>query len=86
MKLAATLAAVALGLCAGTGLAQAQSAPPGAQTLFTPRGPAIVTGRPGGVQTAILPQGGTGVVTNNGNGTSTIVGANGQVTTVPNQF
>ena len=36
-----------------------------------------------GVQTYTDPKGGTGIVVPNGNGTSTLIGADGSVTTVP---
>ena len=76
--------AAAVALCGGTAFAQAPHASFGTHTLFTPRGTAVITGQSSGVQSAIMPGGGAGVVMNNGNGTSTITGANGLVTTVPN--
>lgn len=78
------LAVAAVVLCAGTAFAQAPQTASGTRMLFTPRGPAITTGQSTGVQSAFLPDGGTGIVINNGNGTSTITGSNGLVTTVPN--
>lgn len=70
---------------AGSALAQSPHPSGSTHTLATPHGSAIVTGQSSGVQSAFLPGGGTGIVTNNGNGFSTIAGANGQVTTVPSQ-
>lgn len=54
------------------------------RTLITPQGP--VTTNPGGngITTYTMPNGGTGIVVPNGNGTSTLVGPDGSVTTVPN--
>ena len=70
---------------AGAALAQSPHPSGGTHTLATPRGSAIVTGQSSGVQSALMPGGGTGIVTNNGNGFSPIPGANGLVTTVPSQ-
>ena len=57
---------------------------PVGQTVFTPRGPAVTTGQAGSFGTTTLPGGaGTGVLLNNGNGTSTLTGPNGVPTTVP---
>ena len=77
-------AAAAVVLCAGTAFAQAPQTSSGTRMLLTPRGPAITTGQSSGFQSAFLPDGGTGIIMNNGNGTSTITGSNGLVTTVPN--
>ena len=84
MKQTVVMAMIAAALSAGTAFAQAPHSSLGTHTLFTPRGTAVITGQSSGVQSAIMPGGGTGVVMNNGNGTSTITGANGLVTTVPN--
>jgi hypothetical protein len=44
------------------------------QPLFTPRGPAFVTGHVGSFATTTLPgRGGQGLLMNNGNGTSTLI-------------
>jgi hypothetical protein len=59
----------------------AQPAPP-VRTLQTPQGPATVSGGPG-VQTYTSPTGATGLVVPNGNGTSTLIGPDGSVQTVP---
>jgi hypothetical protein len=59
--------------------------PPAGRTVQTPGGPAV-TGNPvggSGVQTTILPGGGQGIMIPNGNGTSTLIGPSGSVTTVP---
>jgi hypothetical protein len=78
------LAAIVIGP-AGAAFARSPHPSGGTHTLATPRGSAVVTGQSSGVQSALLPGGGTGIVTNNGNGFSTITGANGQVTTMPSQ-
>ena len=59
-------------------------APP-PQTKFypTPSGPAPGTSMGNGVQTYTDPKGGIGIVVPNGNGTSTLIGPDGSVTTVP---
>lgn len=62
----------------------AGGAPAAGQTVLTPRGPAFTTGQVGGIQTTTLPGGaGQGLLMNNGNGTSTLTGPGGLVTTVP---
>lgn len=44
------------------------------QPVFTPRGPAFVTGQVGSFATTTLPgRGGQGLLMNNGNGTSTLI-------------
>ena len=58
--------------------------PPSIQVLPTPRGPAVSTQTGNGVQTYTDPKGGTGIVVPNGNGTSTLIGPDGTITTVPN--
>lgn len=85
MKLLASASAVVVAFSAGIAFAQTPSAPRSGQTLITSQGPAIVTGSwgGGGVQTAIMPGGSQGVVTSNGNNTSTIMTPDGQITTVP---
>ncbi len=84
MELLASASAVVVAFSAGIAFAQTPSAPRSGQTLITSQGPAIVTGSwGGGVQTAIMPGGSQGVVTSNGNNTSTIMTPDGQITTVP---
>ena len=56
---------------------------PTTQVLPTPNGPAVSTQTGNGVQTFSDPRGGTGIVVPNGNGTSTLIGPDGTVTTVP---
>ncbi len=54
------------------------------QPILTGRGPVFTTGRVGDMQTTTLPGGaGEGLLMNNGNGTSTLTGLGGSVTTVP---
>ena len=93
------VAAAALTLSAGPLLAQPVTGPaapvaggaggvsaghPVGQTVVTPRGPAVTTGGAGSFGTTTLPGGaGTGILLNNGNGTSTLTGPNGVPTTVP---
>lgn len=56
---------------------------PGA-SVVTPRGPAVVTGRLGSMAVTTLPgAGGAGLLTNNGNGTSTLTTPGGIPQTVP---
>lgn len=83
---AAIAAALLVGLC---GPAWAQGATPdsqgptGGQSLFTARGPAIVTGHIGSTETTTVPgSGGQGLLMNNGNGTSTLVVPGGMPQTV----
>ncbi len=55
-----------------------------ARIVPTSRGAVVTTGRIGQMQTTTLPSGGgEGILTNNGNGTSTLVGSNGGITIVP---
>ncbi|MGH3579443.1 MAG: hypothetical protein ACRDU0_18045 [Mycobacterium sp.] len=62
----------------------ATAAPNAGRAIFTLRGPAVTTGRVGNMQTMALPGGGgVGLLMNNGNGTSTLTGPGGVVTTVP---
>ena len=49
----------------------------------TPSGPGAVSGEGGGYRTITLPNGTTGIVVPNGNGTSTVIYSNGQVQTIP---
>jgi hypothetical protein len=49
-------------------------APTAGQSFVTSRGPAFVTGHFGSMETTTLPgSGGQGLLTNNGNGTSTLI-------------
>ena len=58
--------------------------PDAGQVIVTGRGPVFTTGRVGVAQTTTLPGGaGEGLLMNNGNGTSTLTGPGGIVTTVP---
>ncbi len=58
--------------------------PDAGQVVVTGRGPVFTTGRIGSMQTTTLPGGaGEGLLMNNGNGTSTLTGPGGFVTTVP---
>jgi hypothetical protein len=53
-------------------------------TIITPRGPIVTTGRAGSFTTTTLPRrAGQGLLFPNGNGTSTLIGPRGSVTTVP---
>ena len=54
-----------------------------AGTLSTPKGNAILTTGPNGIITYTLPSGATGRAIDNGNGTMTLIGADGQVMSVP---
>ena len=58
--------------------------PDAGQVVVTGRGPVFTTGGIGAMQTTTLPGGaGTGLLMNNGNGTSLLTGPGGVVTTVP---
>jgi hypothetical protein len=58
--------------------------PPRSGTIQTPQGPAALSSGGGGVQTYTPPTGGgVGLVVPNGNGTSTLIGPDGSVQTVP---
>jgi hypothetical protein len=86
MKTALFVAALVLELSSIAAVAQPSPQPPPGGTVFTPRGPGFVTGPArGGLQTTILPnEGGQGILENNGNGTSTLITPQGQISTVPN--
>jgi hypothetical protein len=60
-----------------------QPAPKG-QVFQTPGGPVVSNPGSNGIQTFTSPKGGQGIVIPNGNGTSTLIGPDGSVTTVPN--
>lgn len=62
-----------------------QSQQPSPSRLYPIPGGAVGTQTGNGVQTYTDPKGGTGVVVPNGNGTSTLVGADGSITTVPDR-
>ena len=94
MKTTLILSAAVLALVAQRCLARASeqiaanspfgiTTPYAGQTFFTSRGAAVTTGRVGNMQTTILPGGGVGLLMNNGNGTSTLTGPGGIVTTGP---
>ena len=54
------------------------------QAVITGQGPVFTTGRVGNMQTTTLPgEPGVGLLTNNGNGTSTLTGPGGFISTVP---
>jgi len=63
------------------------AAPPGrgptGQIIQTPRGPAVSTGGGQGYQTTTTPGGGQSIVVPNGNGTSTVIHADGRIETIP---
>jgi hypothetical protein len=59
------------------------STPPPPASVSTKQGAMPVYQNPNGVQTYTAPGGGTGIIVPNGNGTSTLIGPNGQVQTVP---
>jgi hypothetical protein len=59
-------------------------APPTGQVFQTPNGPVVSNPGNNGIQTFTAPRGGQGIVIPNGNGTSTLIGPDGSVTTVPN--
>jgi hypothetical protein len=56
---------------------------PNGQVIQTPNGSNVVTGSGPGYQTTIAPGGGQSIVVPNGNGTSTIIHADGRIETVP---
>jgi hypothetical protein len=53
------------------------------QVIQTPGGPSVTTGGGPGYQTTISPGGGQSIVVPNGNGTSTVIHADGRIETVP---
>lgn len=63
--------------------AGATPAAPHVGVVQTPQGPAVTSGGTGAFSTVTLPNGMTGIVVPNGNGTSTIILGNGQVQTIP---
>ena len=95
MKITSIAVATLLSLASGAALAHTPigiaqqaafgttSGPSAGQALFTARGPIVATGRVGNMETTTLPGGGgVGFLTNNGNGTSTLIGP-GLTTTIP---
>jgi len=75
--------AFAFGFHSGTSTTSNFATAPGSgPRVLTPRGSVAVTGSMGQTQTTLSAHGVQGVMTNNGNGTSTIMGANGRMTTV----
>ena len=58
-------------------------APSVGESIETLRGPAAVTGNLGSMATTTLPGGGEGLLMDNGNGTSTLIGPNGALQAVP---
>jgi hypothetical protein len=63
---------------------QPPSQPLTSRAYPTPNGPVTGSQLGNGVQTYLDPKGGTGIIVPNGNGTSTLIGPDGSVTTVPN--
>jgi hypothetical protein len=63
------------------------AAPPargaGGQVIQTPGGPTVTTGGGPGYQTSVSPGGGQSIIVPNGNGTSTVIHADGHVDTIP---
>jgi len=56
---------------------------PRGQVIQTPSGPNVVTGSGPGYQTTVAPGGGQSIVVPNGNGTNTVIHADGRIETVP---
>ena len=56
---------------------------PGGQVIQTPGGPSVTTGGGPGYQTTVSPGGGQSIVVPNGNGTSTVIHADGRIETIP---
>ena len=59
------------------------AAPQTSGVVQTPQGPAVTSGGTGAFKSITLPNGMTGIVVPNGNGTSTVILGNGQVQTIP---
>ncbi len=57
--------------------------PQASGVVQTPQGPAVTSGGTGAFKSITLPNGMTGIVVPNGNGTSTVILGNGQVQTIP---
>jgi len=56
---------------------------PGGQVIQTPEGSAVTTGGGPGYQTSTAPGGGQSIIVPNGNGTSTVIHADGRIETIP---
>lgn len=56
---------------------------PSGQVIQTPGGSSVTTGGGPGYQTTISPNGGQSIVVPNGNGTSTVIHADGRIETIP---
>ena len=56
---------------------------PGGQAIQTPSGPGVTTGGGPGYQTTVSPNGGQSIIVPNGNGTSTVIHADGRIETIP---
>jgi|tagenome__1003787_1003787.scaffolds.fasta_scaffold20902205_2 hypothetical protein len=56
---------------------------PGGQIIQTPGGPAVTTGGGSGYQTSTSPGGAQSIIVPNGNGTSTVIHADGRIETIP---
>jgi hypothetical protein len=57
--------------------------PPAGGVVNTPQGPAVTSGGTGSFKSITMPNGVTGIVVPNGNGTNTVILSNGTVQTVP---
>jgi hypothetical protein len=78
---AAMLSLTTGGLTAGTSFGRSPALDHG-QSVFTGRGTVVTTGHVGQFQTTTMPGGGgQGLLMNNANGTSTLIGSNGAVST-----
>jgi hypothetical protein len=55
----------------------------GGQIIQTPEGSAVTTGGSSGYQTSTAPGGGQSIIVPNGNGTSTVIHADGRIETIP---
>ena len=86
LMMGVTAAVLAMTLLCGQALAQgaAVQGPTAGQAVITSRGPAFVTGNLGSWETTTLPgRSGPGFLTNNGNGTSTLIVPGGLPQVVP---
>jgi hypothetical protein len=80
--MAAMLSLTTGGLTTGTSFGRSPSFDRG-QAVMTGRGSVVTTGHVGQFQTTTMPGGGgQGILMNNANGTSTLIGSNGTVTTL----
>lgn len=90
MKRALIIAAAILSLSAensfavgfNTGAGTSTTIPNPGPIVMTPRGSVAMTGHVGRMMTTTLPGGGQGILMQNGNGTSTLIGSNGTSTVV----